>query len=310
MIAGAWRGPRCHRSLWRVIRRAWLVSSLLAFVACGKGTSGWVLSDGATATVTDSGSDAGAAGSAGQAGDAGQAGQLAGSGADGGPTAPADRCPTRFASVCSPTVIVDNMDATASGKLFTDSIADPAMTLGCITRDTCDILYLKVSEIRVTTKITITIEDYDGVSETWSPAPGESIIHMSSRHLQQVSDAQGDVGKEIRGLLYYHATNIYQYDGGNGTANSWLVSGVANYVRHVAGYMTDDQRRAGGAYNDGGQTSGFFFVWLDQNYAKFVYELNMSLDPNSGGATWTTKAFQDITGQSVDMLWASYQATL
>jgi Peptidase of plants and bacteria len=309
MIARSWRRPCSHRSLWRVTQRAWLVSSLLAFAACGKGTSGWVLNDRAPATVMDSGPDA----DAGQAGDAGQPGQVADSGADGlggSLTAPVDRCPTRFASVCSPTVVVNNMDATASGKLFSDSITDPAATLGCITRDTCDILYLKASEIRVTTKITITIEDYDGVSETWSPAPGESIIHMSSRHLQQVSDAHADVGREIRGIFYYHATNIYQYDGGNGTANSWLISGVANYVRHVAGYMADDQRRAGGAYNDGGQTSAFFFVWLDQNYAKFVYELNMSLDPNNGGATWTTKSFQDITGQSVDMLWASYQATL
>jgi hypothetical protein len=290
----------------------------LALAACGKGTSGWVLNEDARASVTDSGPDASDAGAGGvsagseQGGDAGQTGQAVAGGADSGAGSPGvlgDRCPTRFASVCSPTVVVNNLDATASGKLFTDAIADPAATLGCITRDTCDILYLKVSEIRVTTKITITIEDFAGVSETYA-SNGESVIHISSRYLQQVSDAHGDVGREIRGIFYYHATNIYQYDGGNGTVNSWLVSGVANYVRHVAGYMTDDQRRAGGAYNDGGQTSGFFFVWLDLNYPGFVYGLNMSLDPSSGGTTWTTKAFQDITGQSVDMLWASYQATL
>jgi hypothetical protein len=317
MIAGSWRGRSAHRSLSEVAR-AWLVTALLALAACGKGTSGWVLNEDARASVTDSGADAseagtdGVSGSSGEAGDAGQTGQLVAGGADGGAGSPGvlgDRCPTRFASVCSPTVVVNNLDATASGKLFTDAIADPAMTLGCITRDTCDILYRKVSEIRVTTKITITIEDFAGVSETYA-SNGESVIHISSRYLQQVSDAHADVGREIRSIFYYHATNIYQYDGGNGTANSWLVSGVANYVRHVAGYMTDDQRRAGGAYNDGGQTSGFFFVWLDQNYAQFLYELNMSLDPNGGGTTWSTKAFQDITGQSVDTLWASYQASL
>jgi hypothetical protein len=132
---------------------------------------------------------------------------------------------------------------------------------------------------------------------------------MSSRYLQQVADAHGDVAAEVRGILYYHATNIYQFDDGNGAANAWLVQGVANYVRHVAGYLPDNQRRAGGAYTDGGTTTGFFFVWLDQNYGDFVYELNLSLDP-SDSVIWTTQSFADITGQSVDLLWANYQATL
>ena len=109
--------------------------------------------------------------------------------------------------------------------------ADPATTLGCITRDTCDILYRKVSEIRVTTKITITIEDFAGVSETYA-SNGESVIHISSRYLQQVSDAHADVAREIRGIFYYHATNIYQYDGGNGTDTA-VLQGGATQVTNV-----------------------------------------------------------------------------
>ncbi|HEY3665570.1 MAG TPA: basic secretory protein-like protein [Polyangiaceae bacterium] len=287
--------------------RAWLLSGLLALAACGKGTSGWVLSGPALAASGAAGAESGAIDDGGNAGQIG--GSVAGTGGSAGTAVAGARCPTRFASVCAPSIVVDNKDAAGSGKLFTAAFDDPSTALSCVLRDVCDILYRKASEIKNVTKVSLIVEDYDGVSEAWSPAPGEGVIHLSSRHLQQVSDARGDVSLELSNILYYHATNTYQFDGGDGTTNSWLVSGVANYVRHVAGYVTDGQRKAGGAYNDGGLTTGFFFVWLDQKYPDLVYELNLSLDPSSS-VPWTTKAFQDITAESVDMLWASYQATL
>jgi hypothetical protein len=319
IAARAWRGWNSCRSLIGVRPRAWLLSGLLALAACGRGTSGWVLSENAPAASGEAGTESGNAGeggSAGQAGDATEGGLDTGgtSGSVGGtggsaPALAGARCPARFAGQCSPSVALDNKDAAGSGKLFTAAFGDPSTVLTCVMRDVCDMLYRKASEIKNVTKVSLIVEDFDGVSEASSPAPGEGLIRISSRHLQQVSDAHGDVSLELSNIFYYHATNIYQFDGGDGSANSWLVSGVANYVRHVAGYLTDDQRRAGGAYNDGGLSTAFFFVWLDQKYPDFVYELNMSLAP-SASLPWTTKAFQDITAQSVDMLWASYQATL
>ncbi len=300
------------------MRHPWLTAGLaggLALAACGKGSTGWVLSEDA---VRDGGaggqadeSPAGAAGEGGARNLGGTGAGEAGQGTAGEPQVlpPSDRCPTRFATVCSPTVVVDNRDEAGSGKLFTTAIEDPSTTLSCITRDACDILYRKATEIRNVTKITVIIEDFAGVSETYGSASGEATIHMSSRYLQQVADAHGDVGTEVRSIFYYHATNIYQFDDGNGAANSWLVQGVADYVRHVAGYLPDNLRHAGGAYNDGGATTGFFLAWLDTKYPDFVYELNLSLDP-SDSITWTTQSFADITGQSVDLLWANYQATL
>ena len=307
IVAQSWRPPNFQRSLSGVSQRVWLLSGLLALAGCGNGTSGWVLSDRVPPAAIDAGPEGGASGlggSAGQAGDDAPGGNTAGGATIGG-----DRCPARFAALCSPSIVVDNKDAAGSGQLFTTAIDDPSTTLSCITRDVCNMLYRKASEIRNVGQVSVIVEDYDGVSEAWAPAPGQAVIHLSSRHLQQVADAHGDVTAELHSIFYYHATNIYQFDDGNGTANAWLISGVANYVRHVAGYMTDSQRKPGGAYNDGGATTGFFFVWLDQKYPDFVYELNLSLDPNDNVA-WTTKAFQDITGQSVAVLWADYQATL
>ncbi len=273
--------------------------------ACTHGTSGWLLQE--RAGIGGEGGGAGEAGesSAGASGaaEAGAAGE-----GGGGAVEPAPRCPTRFSAQCSPKIIYNNLDTTSSGALFEQAIPDPSTTLSCITQDVCNILYRKADEIRSITQITLLIEDYDGVSETYG-SNGESTIHMSSRYMQQVVDSDGDLASELRGILYYQGTNIYQFDGGDGTANAWIVEGVADYVRHTGGFLPDNQRMPGGKYNDGNATTGFFLVWLDTQYTDFVYELNQSLNPATT-TMWTTGSFMDITGKSVDDLWAAYQQSL
>ena len=274
--------------------------------ACADGTRGWVLRERATAGAGAAGEtsfpEAGAAGEdthVGDGGDAGAGGERTGTGGA--------RCPTRFESACSPEVLLDNKDAAGSGQLFAEAIPDLPDTLNCVTRDVCDMLFRKTSEVRALVRINVIVENYEGVSETWSTG-GESTIHISSKHLQDVADGQGDVRLELDNILYYHATNDYQNDDGNGVDNAWLVQGVANFVRYQAGLVPDSSRKLGGKYDDGGETTGFFFVWLDSEYPDFVYTLNQSLDPNDP-VVWTTQAFQDITGRTVDELWTSYQAS-
>ena len=276
--------------------------------ACTQGTSGWVLSElggggSSEAGDTSSGAEAGTPSDGGAAGD----GALAQAGEAGAPTLPAPRCPTRFEHECSPAVTIDNKDEGGSGHLFDDALSDPAGTLDCVTRDVCDILLRRSSEVKQLTQINVVIENYDGVSETFSSGTGAT-IHLSSRHLQDVSDAGGSVANELANIFYYHATNMYQYDDGDGVATAWLVQGVANYVRHSAGYLDDGERRHGGTYDAGGTTTGFFLVWLDSRYSDFVYELNQSMTPYDP-YVWSPQAFADITGQTVDQLWATYQAS-
>jgi Peptidase of plants and bacteria len=306
----AWHFRGRPRTLWTVTGRAWFVAFLLSAAGCTQGTSGWLLSQKASGSggARDS-SDVASRVSDANAGapDRAETDAAASAGAAGAASRPAARCPTRFESICSPSVVLDNRDTGPSGQLFAEAIPELATTLPCITRDVCDTLYRKASEIRNITRITVVIEDYDGISEA-SGVGSEATIRMSSRHMQQVVDAMGNLGDELRGLLYYHGTNIYQFDDGDGAANGWLVQGVANFVRHAAGYLPDNQRMLGGKYDDGFTTTGFFFVWLDARYPDFVYELNASLNPNDD-ISWSTQVFADITGQSVDALWTSYQAS-
>ena len=312
-IERCWRYSRPHRSLGGVTGRTLILLGLFgvalsAPLACADGTSGWLLSErgGAIAQGGDAGDRAsGGTGesSVGGAGDGGSAGD----GQAGAPTSP-PRCPTRFEAQCSPPIVVDNKDAAGSGMLFTEAVSDPSGALTCVLRDVCNILYRKASDIRAIAQVNVVIENFAGVSETFRVGT-ESTIRISSSHLQDVSDAGGNVRTELDNIFYYHATNIYQFDDGNGTANSWLVQGVANYVRHEVGLLHDTDRRLGGNYNDGGFTTGFFFVWLDTQYPDFVVQLNQSLNPGDT-VVWSEQAFADITGQPVTTLWTSYQATL
>jgi hypothetical protein len=301
----AWRSSTPRRTLRPVTGRAWFVLLLVGAAACTNGTSGWVLSEspiasgGSTSSSdADPDRDAGLAGAT-EAGAAGEAGSS---------NSAAARCPTRFENLCSPEIVIDNRDLAGSGALFAQAIPDTATTLPCIMRDVCATLYRKTSEIRNITQLSVIIENYDGISETWSTGT-VATIHMSSSHMQQVVDANQSLSDELRGIFYYHGANMYQFDGGDGVTNAWIVEGVADFVRHSGGYLPDSQRMAGGAYTDGFATTAFFLVWLDAHYPDFVYELNASLNPASG-ATWTPQAFADIAGQSVDDLWATYQSSL
>ncbi|HEY4103101.1 MAG TPA: basic secretory protein-like protein [Polyangiaceae bacterium] len=278
-------------------RRAGLVVLLLAVGACTHGTSGWLLREDAENVRGEAGDAGGEAGetSSAEAGASGDAGEPA-------------RCPTRFQNNCSPSITFQNLDSGPSGQLFGEAIPDLPTTLTCITRDVCNILYRKTSELKAVTQITVIVEDYDGISETYG-SNGQATIHMSSRYMQQVVDAGGNLSDELHGIFYYHGTNIYQFDGGDGSTNGWLVQGVADFVRYSAGFLPADQRMPGGNYNDGFTTTGFFFVWLDQTYPDFVYELNQSLNP-AVSTMWTPQSITDITGQTVDQLWANYQTSL
>jgi hypothetical protein len=313
----SWRAAGRHHSLPGVTGRVLILLGLLgialgALQACSGGTSGWLLSErGGASLQTDAGEagESAIGGSGGASGEStsGAAGDDMAEGGEAGALTSVPRCPTRFEAQCSPPIVLDNKDAAGSGQLFTEAMSDPSGTLTCVLRDVCNILYRRASDIRSLAQVNLVIENFAGVSETYRVG-AEATIHISSSHLQDVADAHGNVREELDNIFYYHATNIYQFDDGNGAANAWLVQGVANFVRHDAGLLHDADRHPGGNYNDGGNTSGFFFAWLDMKYPEFVVQLNQSLNPNDT-VVWSEQAFADITGQPVATLWASYQAT-
>ena len=228
----------------------------------------------------------GAAAGAGAGGSAGAAGQAGASGAS-----------SELDTACLPRITVENADPNGAGAGFARVVTDPQAFVSDLTRTICRILYRSPDEPRKPSAITIRVYDFDGVANA-----GGMTINLSTRHLANYSGAA--LAEEITGVLVHEATHLYQYNDGPGG----LIEGIADYVRIEAGHHSPNRKRAGGNWDDGYTTTGFFLSWLDDQYPDFGYELNLTLtrDDNRG---WSEQAFVELTGKDVATLWREYQAT-
>jgi hypothetical protein len=89
---------------------------------------------------------------------------------------------------------------------------------------------------------------------------------------------------------------------------SWLVVGIADFVRLESGYLSRAARAKGGSYDSSSQATAFFLDYLATKNPDIVYQLNQHLSPAS--PVWSNDVFMTVMGSSLDMLWADYQATL
>lgn len=131
---------------------------------------------------------------------------------------------------------------------------------------------------------------------------------ISTDHLQNVKNQGGNVGKEVKGILFHEMTHMYQQnDSDKGGADGGLIEGIADTVRFKNGSTPENaQPDKNGAWNDGYKTTAFFLLWLDGRYDSFVYKLNLSMS-STDGKRWSPESFKTITGKSVDQLWSDYK---
>ncbi len=267
----------------------WLSLAVLAAAfGCGAGERGVVLAR----------DDVGAEASAGS----GSLPPVAQTGGFGGAGGESQEVQT-LAERCTPEVTVDNQDAAANGRLFDDNVADPVALVQRVAQATCAVLYRDVSEVPEAPPLSVVIADFDGVMAT-----SEGTIELSSRHLATIDANGSDVASEIEGLFYFALTNVYQNDGAS-LAPSWLITGVADYVRYDAGFTDVATRGAGGTWEDGYRRTAFFLDYLTLAHPDIVYELNQRLAPGAA-VPFSTGAFGDLTGKDLATLWDEYQASL
>ena len=222
----------------------------------------------------------------------------------------------RWKNFVSPTIEFTNTTLDGNGALYASLVPNPESFIQGVCLDVCRSLYKGVDEIDVLNKITYTINDSDVLSAKGGQPPHIS-IHFSSKYLMQkkkegMSDA--NLVREIEGVLVHELTHGYQFSpqgaGGyqQGADFYGFIEGMADYVRYLQGYFTTSRRKAGGHWNDGYCTTGFFMDWLHSKDVDFIYKLNQSaktINPWSWDA-----ATKKILGVSVNVLWNEYQKDL
>jgi hypothetical protein len=216
-----------------------------------------------------------------------------------------------WAKVCTPQINYVREDLTAKGAIYaTATDNDPSAHALAVARNVCRILYrypAKVREAPLTTKINLYIRDYDGVAAKWG-APPEISVSVSTRWLNDFVNANGmaKMSNEITGMLTHEFTHGYQYDG-HGMADNDLVEGVADAVRHYAGYNPWSNAVEGGEWHGAYGISAFFFVWLQENKdSVFLYDLNQSFNQYDN-ISWSENWFFTKFGKTVQALWDEYQ---
>jgi hypothetical protein len=269
--------------------------------ACSSGESGLVLG-----SPQVQGASAGAGGTAlGVGADAGGGETLVGGEPGvGGAGEPND--PAWIQEACSPPISFENRDATAQGQLFTDAVPNPSEPLLAAAHAACRLLYRSPSEVQQVARLSLIVEDYDGIASTQG-----TTLRLSTRYLKTISDRGVDLRQEITGILHFNTSLVFQNTGSDADASppGWLIVGIADYVRLESGYIDRSARARGGSYDGGSsQTTAFFLDYLVTKEPTFVMQVNQRLAATS--PAWNNDVFEALLGSNVDTLWAAYQATL
>jgi hypothetical protein len=281
--------------------------------ACSAGESGLVLgrpvpqlhagSGGQSSATAGQGGEAAMGEVSVQGGEPGASGNAGDTGTGGDTAQPPD--PTWIQEACTPTLAFENRDTTAQGQLFTDAVPDPSMPVWAAAHAACGLLYRNAAEVKPVSKLTLIVEDYDGIAST-----AGTTLRLSTRYLQSQADRGVDLRREITGILHFSTSLVFQNSGSSADAAppQWLVVGIADYVRLESGYIDPQERSKGGSYDgSGSRTTAFFLDYLTTRDSRVVMQLNQRLSSTS--PAWSNDVFQTLLGSDVDSLWEAYQAS-
>ncbi|BAT93910.1 Basic secretory protease [Vigna angularis] len=195
--------------------------------------------------------------------------------------------------------VINKALSTSGGVAFRDKIgADYAkQTLDSATQFIWRVLQLNnPGDRKNVQKVTLYVDDMDGVAYA-----SNNEIHLSGRY---VGNYQGDVKREITGVLYHEMVHIWQWNG-NGGAPGGLIEGIADYVRLKANYAPSHWVKPGQGqkWDQGYDVTARFLDYCESLKSGFVAELNQKMR-----TAYSDQFFVDILGKSVDQLWNEYKA--
>jgi hypothetical protein len=138
---------------------------------------------------------------------------------------------------------------------------------------------------------------YTGVAEA-----GDGHVRFSSKWMLKSPTDLDVVAHEVMHI-------VQDYNGDN---PGWLVEGIADYARYKFGVdneasgWTLPAYKSTQSYTNSYRITARFLVWLEKNVKP---NLVKQLDTACRNNTYTAQTWKDLTGKTVDELWAAYSAT-
>jgi len=223
---------------------------------------------------------------------------------------------TNWKNFVYPEVHFVDKDPTVNGsKIYNRLIQNPSLFIRDHAQKVASILYWTDQDKRMDIRtLNYELRPDKGISAKGGEPPLIEIFY-SADWVEKTALNKGDfdVLYETRGVLYHELTHGYQYCpkgcGEYKTGDQYwaFIEGLADAVRFQAGFFPITNRRPGGTWMDGYQTTGFFLQWLTTKDLDFLRKFNRSaieIDPWSFDA-----AMKQILGndKTTDGLWKEYQ---
>lgn len=136
---------------------------------------------------------------------------------------------------------------------------------------------------------------YKGVAAT-----GGGKVVFSSNYMEKHPQDIDVVTHEVM-----HIVQNYGRSGGPG----WLTEGIADYARFKFGVNNEGAKwalpayKAGQSYTNSYRITAAFFNWLETNQYKGIVK---KLDSQLRQHTYSAESWKNLTGKTLDELWASY----
>jgi hypothetical protein len=295
------------------------------------GTGGVAGGSGGTGTGGQGGSGAGGqGGSGGMTSDGGREARPGGNGGAGGTggvggmtgdarvpdmSSPGDGGLAALDAFCTPKVIL-MIDPGPGGMRFMMALGGSneavIATVQQMGRDICRYLYRSADDVRPANEIELIVDPaYTGIAAK-SGNVGKVKVRYGATYL---ANYQGEVAREVKGILYHEMTHIYQHDDkpeGLG-AGGW--PGLAAYyeshgdaVRTHFGYTScRGAPNKTGSWDMGAYCArAHWWLWLDNQYPGFLYKLNLQMK-GGDNMIWTPARGATIANKSFEALWTEYQ---
>lgn len=214
----------------------------------------------------------------------------------------------KLEAACTPTDIQVVNSSAQAHSVFMSTFTNVKAELIELAKKDCLAMYRDPTEFRSIKKITVTIDDHNGVAYA---NPGLDRIFFSSKHIMNYANASAkDKKTEIWGVMAHEINHLYQNFWKQSPMNPAFSEGLCDAIRADMDLYPRSRKSKTAATNDPNRK--WFGSYTTTGY--FLRYLRKAKDPdfywkfNKAAKNWNDNFWQQNFGMSVDALWNEFQA--